>query len=580
MCIVVQYAEDWKVVQRRIALDDFDESFDAEKLATAIFDIMMRNKIHPHDVLVAQRDMCFVNGKGLRALLVRGSFKNLYDAGCISHTLDNCGKQFVGTVSNLFWLSFIASTCQSSAAGVLFFDVCHVHLLTYSATRWWSRLMCRMQMYDHFDKLEGWTDLMLKSKVSPETAPKLKAMLASRTTMYFFKTETLAEIIIGEPLMKATYLLEGDHLHQKNGSHVLKIRGSPEDEEEEIEKKAEGKERKDAMLNVDTIFGAYSILRDVQERFKHGPDLQSDFRMRKLVEEAAACMSSTAANEEMASIMEELRVADEELSAAETEAKLSEATLKEMMEATSQADDGERRASTRHRTLSGNIAVVTQGVEAQRKAALEEKTLLIKQATKRSRVAALKAKARDKLKSKYAAATKAQPPRTESQWYSYLNKLCQPVVDYFNECFEETEGTDTIPKLGHFLVLLKSASLFRPNTARHSSKSNAFQLLEALECYPKVTEEIIDELKAEWDTYKAAAMRVTEEQDVLKFFKERPELKYFRKVACLLAVCPASSAAPERVFSLLRHLFGDRQERTLEGTTRTSCMLKWNNREI
>ena len=48
----------------------------------------------------------------------------------------------------------------------------------------------------------------------------------------------------------------------------------------------------------------------------------------------------------------------------------------------------------------------------------------------------------------------------------------------------------------------------------------------------------------------------------------------------LLAIIPTSSAAAERVFSLLRRMFDDGQTRTLEDKLQLALMLRMNGRDV
>jgi hypothetical protein len=62
------------------------------------------------------------------------------------------------------------------------------------------------------------------------------------------------------------------------------------------------------------------------------------------------------------------------------------------------------------------------------------------------------------------------------------------------------------------------------------------------------------------------------------FYKEHNSeeggLQMFAEVAQILAVLPTSSAACERVFSLLRLMFGKRQDRSLEDYIQAAVMLR------
>ena len=68
---------------------------------------------------------------------------------------------------------------------------------------------------------------------------------------------------------------------------------------------------------------------------------------------------------------------------------------------------------------------------------------------------------------------------------------------------------------------------------------------------------------------------------IMTFFKNHEKkIPAFAKVAKLLAVIPTSSAAAERVFSLLRRMFDDTQELTLEDKLELALLLKYNDRKM
>jgi hypothetical protein len=69
------------------------------------------------------------------------------------------------------------------------------------------------------------------------------------------------------------------------------------------------------------------------------------------------------------------------------------------------------------------------------------------------------------------------------------------------------------------------------------------------------------------------------DQNVLAFFKLHKDLlPAIAGVVCDLALIPSSSAACERVFSLLRNMFGDKQYASLQDYIATSVKLASNKR--
>ena len=92
---------------------------------------------------------------------------------------------------------------------------------------------------------------------------------------------------------------------------------------------------------------------------------------------------------------------------------------------------------------------------------------------------------------------------------------------------------------------------------------------------------MISDLKDEWDEYKALSEGVDANTDVLSFFRDHQDsLPTFGEAAQLLAVMPSSSASAERVFSLLRSMFGNRTCPALEDRIELALMLAYNLRVV
>ena len=95
---------------------------------------------------------------------------------------------------------------------------------------------------------------------------------------------------------------------------------------------------------------------------------------------------------------------------------------------------------------------------------------------------------------------------------------------------------------------------------------------------------VVRKLKDEWGNLVLKAGGSKEKDDTLAFYKEHAHnneeggLQMFAEVAQILAVLPTSSAACERVFSLLRLMFGKRQDRSLEDYIQAAVVLRDNGR--
>ena len=119
-----------------------------------------------------------------------------------------------------------------------------------------------------------------------------------------------------------------------------------------------------------------------------------------------------------------------------------------------------------------------------------------------------------------------------------------------------------------------------PSVASLVAKPIAVRYLADLATYlPFISAEQVAAMEGEWDQYKALSAGVPAKTQVLAFFKLHQEsLPTTSAVVCDLALIPSSSAACERVFSLLRNMFGDKQYASLQDYIATSVKLAPNKR--
>lgn len=90
---------------------------------------------------------------------------------------------------------------------------------------------------------------------------------------------------------------------------------------------------------------------------------------------------------------------------------------------------------------------------------------------------------------------------------------------------------------------------------------------------------IIAGLKEELPTYLAKADDVSSTIDILEWWKRNEvALPHWSAAAKKTLLVQPSSAASERVFSLLNNSFGFKQNSSLEDYVETSILLQYNNR--
>ena len=126
------------------------------------------------------------------------------------------------------------------------------------------------------------------------------------------------------------------------------------------------------------------------------------------------------------------------------------------------------------------------------------------------------------------------------------------------------------------LEAFKAARLFSPFRLNEINPSVAS--LDALAAFPFLVSEI-PSLKKELPLYQTAAQDVDCSYDPLLFWKNNETgLPTWAKAAQQVLLVQPSSAASERVFSLLRNSFGERQNASLQDYIETSLMFQYNNR--
>ena len=152
----------------------------------------------------------------------------------------------------------------------------------------------------------------------------------------------------------------------------------------------------------------------------------------------------------------------------------------------------------------------------------------------------------------------------EQQLLAYARECVTPAYTYFKEKFEN----DLKPVLDAF----KAARFFNPSKV-NELKPTATDI-DSLESFPFLKQQLSD-LKLELPQYLAAAEDVSPRADPITWWKSHEDdLPHWGQSVKLVLLVQPSSAAAERVFSLLANSFSDRQESSLEDYIQASVMMQ------
>jgi hypothetical protein len=159
---------------------------------------------------------------------------------------------------------------------------------------------------------------------------------------------------------------------------------------------------------------------------------------------------------------------------------------------------------------------------------------------------------------------------SSQQWLAYARKCVEPGLNYFHKKFtDELSGT---------VAAFKAARLFLPHKV-DEMKPDA-SAIDALRAFPFLDDiTVLDGLKQELPSYLAKAADVSPSIEPLPWWKNNAEdLPSWSKAVCKVALVQPSSAAAERVFSLLQCSFGPQQDLSLQDYIECSLMLQYNKR--
>ena len=156
------------------------------------------------------------------------------------------------------------------------------------------------------------------------------------------------------------------------------------------------------------------------------------------------------------------------------------------------------------------------------------------------------------------------------QLLTHAKNCVKPGIDYFKKQLQTSLKTP--------LEAIKAARYFSPHKLSFLHPSAAD--IDSLGSFPFLnSEELLSSLKAELPVYLAKADGVDSDTDCMKWWKEcETTLPTWAAAARKVLVAQPSSAAAERVFSLLNSSFGSQQDSALKDYIESSLMLRYNNR--
>ena len=142
---------DWE--QRLVRIQLLSKSMTGEEIARELINVLsVTYSIGSDQLIAAMRDRAAVNNVAMRTLAV--VYSKLLDVGCFSHTIDRVGQHFKTPILSEFSTSWIMLFSHSPKAKLLWKEQTGKAMISYSATRWWSRWEVLHQLLLQFSDVE------------------------------------------------------------------------------------------------------------------------------------------------------------------------------------------------------------------------------------------------------------------------------------------------------------------------------------------------------------------------------------------------------------------------------------------
>ena len=151
---------------------------------------------------------------------------------------------------------------------------------------------------------------------------------------------------------------------------------------------------------------------------------------------------------------------------------------------------------------------------------------------------------------------------------SYARSCMQPALDYFQELLDSS--------LKEQILVFKAVRVFNPHKIVMLKPDVSH--VNALQVVPFFKDDELENLKAELPSYVAKADGISDELAALEWWKlNATDLPLWSNAVKKVLTIQPSSAAAERVFSLLNSGFGDLQGNSLKDYMEASIMLRYNH---
>ena len=156
------------------------------------------------------------------------------------------------------------------------------------------------------------------------------------------------------------------------------------------------------------------------------------------------------------------------------------------------------------------------------------------------------------------------------KWMKHARLCIQPGMDYYQGHLQAS--IMSVP-----LKAFKAARLFSPHFVNKTKPERI--ALTSLSTFSFITEPVLLNLKKEFPLYVAAVEDISSELDAILFWKQYANnIPTWKEAAAKVILLQPSSAAAERVFSLLKNSFGDQQLKSLEDYLEASSIVQHNSK--
>ena len=164
------------------------------------------------------RDGASTNGVTVHTLKI--VYPNAVDVTCFSHTLDRVGEHLNIPVLQEFTSSWISMFSHSPKARLTWKSQTGRAMVSYSATRWWSKWEVMQQLLVQFGDVEPF---LRNCDVAPTLSGKLLSFFQDVQKNVYLQLELATKVDWGQHFVKATYTLEqSTQTHQKCGCVMSK----------------------------------------------------------------------------------------------------------------------------------------------------------------------------------------------------------------------------------------------------------------------------------------------------------------------------------------------------------------------